>query len=278
MILGIDAGNRKTKVVTSEGAYLFESAMGEYRERRLKDRFGEDDMVFEYEGRRGFAGTLALYESEFVGTRKGETKAHEEAKLRVLLAIHRYSCDMVNDIVVGQPISTHTEEEKKKIIDMLKGEHILAVDYGDGLIEKKIVIRRVRVAVEGCSAVLTQPTHGLVRIIDVGSGTINFGTVDDMRLVDRDSFTERFGLETIKSRDYAALARKIANTALTKWNEFDIVKLIGGGAIPLIDHLRAYFPNCELLQPMHNGKVLSPVFANVVAFYRIGEVLYGERH
>lgn len=278
MILGIDAGNRKTKVVTADGACVFESAMGEYRERRLKDHFGEDDMVFEYQGKRGFAGTLALYESEFAGTRKGETKAHEEAKLRVLLAIHRYSSDMVNDIVVGQPISMHTEEEKKKIIDMLQGEHVLAVDYGKGFIEKRIIIRRVRVAVEGCSAVLAQPMHGLNRIIDIGSGTINFGTVDDMRLVDRDSFTERFGLETIKSRDYAALARKIANTALTKWNEYDTVKLAGGGAILLIEHLKVYFPNCELLQPDYKGKVLSPVFANAVAFYRIGEVLYGERH
>lgn len=274
MILGIDAGNRKTKIVTEKGAYMFESTIGEYRERKLVERFGDDDMVFEYEERKGFAGTLARYESEFGGSRKGDSKAHEEAKLRILLAIHRHSNDIVNDIVVGQPISTHSESEKVKIQDMLKGTHFLKVDYGNGFLEKKIIIRRVLVAAEGCSAILCRPQQGLVRLIDVGSGTVNFGTINDMRFIDRDSFTERFGLETNKTKDMEAIARKIANVALDKWHENDKVLLIGGGAIPLFEHLKTYFPNCELLKPIHNNQELSPAFANAVAFYRIGEMLY----
>ncbi|MED5050678.1 ParM/StbA family protein [Anoxybacillus rupiensis] len=274
MILGIDAGNKRTKVVTAKGAFAFESSIGEYRERKLVQRFGDDDMIFEYQGKRWFAGTLAQYESEFGGSRKGDTKAHEEAKYRILLAIHRYSNEIVNDIVVGQPISRHTDDEKQKIFEMLRGEHIVSVDYGDGMVEKRIIIRHVLVAAEGSAAILSQPQNGLIRIIDIGSGTINFGSVSDMRFIDRDSFTERFGLETSKTKDMSVIARKIANVALEKWDENDHVRLAGGGAIPLRKLLKTYFSNCEILKPVHNNQELPPAFANAVAFYKIGAMLY----
>jgi plasmid segregation protein ParM len=273
MIMGIDPGNRRTKVVTPHGAYMFESSMGEYRERKLIERYGDDDMVFEYKGKKWFAGTIAQYECEFGGSRKGASKAHEEAKLRILLAIHRYSDDVENDIVVGQPITSHTEEEKKKIIEMLTGEeHRLAVDYGNGFIEKRIVIRNVAVAAEGSSAILCQPEEEQVRIIDIGSGTINYATVLNMRYIDRDSDTARFGMETNKTNDLEALARRICNTALDKWHENDKVLLIGGGAIPLEKEIKKYFPNAKVLKPRHKGTVLDPSFANAVAFYKIGEI------
>ncbi|KYD30044.1 ParM/StbA family protein [Geobacillus sp. B4113_201601] len=275
MILGIDAGNEKTKVVTEKGVFLFESSMGEYRERKLIQRFGEDDMIFEYEGRKWFAGTIAQYECEFGGTRKGDSKAHEEAKLRILLAIHRYSNETVNDIVVGQPISTHSESEKIKIKDMLKGTHFLKVDYGNGFLEKKIVIRNVEVAAEGSSAILSHPQKNLVRIIDIGSGTVNFATILNMRYIDRDSFTERFGLATVRTNDLEAIARRIANVALAKWNEHDYVLLCGGGAKPLYPYLKQYFSNSNLLLPIHNNQYHEPTFANAIGFYRIGEMLYG---
>jgi plasmid segregation protein ParM len=275
LILGIDAGNEKTKVVTEKGVSLFESSMGEYRERKLIQRFGEDDMIFEYEGRKWFAGTIAQYECEFGGARKGDSKAHEEAKLRILLAIHRYSNETVNDIVVGQPISTHSESEKLKIKDMLKGTHYLKVDYGNGFLEKKIVIRNVEVAAEGSSASLSDPKRELTRIIDIGSGTVNFATVTNMRYVDRDSFTERFGLATVRTNDLEAIARKIANVALNRWNEHDYVRLCGGGAIPLYPYLKQYFSNCDLLRPVFQNQYHEPTFANAIGFYRIGTMIYG---
>lgn len=91
------------------GVSRFISEIEEYRERNMIQEFGEDNMIFEYKGRKGFAGSLAKYESELGGSRKGGTKAHNDAKIRILLAIHRYSDDMINDIVVGQPIGLHNE-------------------------------------------------------------------------------------------------------------------------------------------------------------------------
>jgi plasmid segregation protein ParM len=47
----------------------------------------------------------------------GDTKAHKDTLLRVLIGIHRYSTlyqidETEFDIVVGQPISKHTFDEK----------------------------------------------------------------------------------------------------------------------------------------------------------------------
>jgi plasmid segregation protein ParM len=274
MILGIDAGNDKTKVVTKDGVFSFHSAIGEFRERNLEQCFGSDDMIFEFEGKKGFAGTLALYESEFVGSRKGESKAHEEAKLRILLAIHRFSDEEVNDIIVGQPISTHNKLEKDEIKNMLQGEHVLKVDYGKGFVKKKFYIRHVNVAAECACVYLTQPKEGLIRIIDIGSGTINCATVRDLMFIDKDSFTIPFGLETVKNKDYEAIARAIVNQTLNKWSLDDNVWLVGGGANVLFDELKRYFKNIRIHYASFKGEKYDPIFSNAIAFYQIGLMLY----
>jgi plasmid segregation protein ParM len=85
MRLGIDAGNYKVKIAGERGVIDFISAIGEARQINLQQIHGQDDMYFQYEGETGFAGSLALYESEFGGSLMGETKAHTDTKLRVLI-------------------------------------------------------------------------------------------------------------------------------------------------------------------------------------------------
>lgn len=86
-------------------------------------------MEFIIDGRKGYAGSIALYEDEFGSASiYGETKAHNDTKIRVLLAIHRYlERYHLNvsrfSIVVGQPIKGHKESEKTLIKKMLLGLH-----------------------------------------------------------------------------------------------------------------------------------------------------------
>ena len=124
MIVAVDAGNHETKYCSQYGVGKFPSVLGEYRERRLEQRFSDYDMVWEYRGKKGFAGTLAKYESEFSGSIMGDSKAHEDAKIRILLALHILG-DTDYQIVVGQPINRHTPEEKLKIKVMLISENYL---------------------------------------------------------------------------------------------------------------------------------------------------------
>ncbi|OAB31740.1 hypothetical protein PMSD_18310 [Paenibacillus macquariensis subsp. defensor] len=264
MIVAIDAGNFETKFYEGNTFHKFSSAIGEYRDRNLKSDGG---IEFEYNGLKGFAGTLALMESEFVESQKGETKAHPDARLRVLLALHQYTEGSEHSIVVGQPISGHTEHEKMAIKEMLIGRHEITVNGR----KKTIVIKRCEVAAEGVSVGLLVPGAGVgvVRVIDIGSGTINFGTVIDRKFNDKHSFTLGTGMETVRSTQPAAFARQIAIRALANdWKARDTVYLCGGGAEVLLSHIKQFFAGAVLIDG-------SPEYANVRAFYMIARKLYG---
>jgi len=265
MISAIDAGNYRTKFYDGRKLQAFPSLIGEYRERNLKQQYGEFDYEWEYDGQRGFAGTLALHESECADSRKGETKAHPDARLRTLLALHQFGEGIEHQIIVGQPISTHHEAEKSAIKEMLCGRHELTVNGK----RKIIVIRRCEVAAEGVTAGLLVPGGGLVRVIDVGSGTVNFGTLIDRRFNDRGSFTLGTGMETLRSVQPADFARQIALRALARgWKANDTVYLCGGGAGDVLAALKAYFPDVRMIEG-------DPEYANVKAFYLIARKVYG---
>lgn len=265
MISAIDAGNYLTKFYDGRKLRAFPSLIGEYRDRNLKQQHGEFDYEWEYDGQRGFAGTLALHESDCADSRKGESKAHPDASLRALLALHQFGEGIEHQIIVGQPISTHQESEKTAIKEMLCGRHELTVNGK----RKIIVIRRCEVAAEGVTAGLLVPGGGLVRVIDIGSGTVNFGTLIDRRFNDRGSFTLGTGMETLRSVQPADFARQIALRALARgWKANDTVYLCGGGAGAVLAALRAYFPSVQMIEG-------EPSFANVKAFYLIARKVYG---
>ncbi|WP_339820552.1 ParM/StbA family protein [Paenibacillus sp. FSL R7-0216] len=264
MFAAIDAGNHQTKFFDGRQLRSFPSLIGEYRERNIRQVHGDYDYEFEYDGQRGFAGTLALHESERAASQKGETKAHPDARLRILLALHQFGDDVDHNIVVGQPISMHTVAEKDAIKEMLRGRHELTVNGR----RKVIVIRRCEVAAEGVTAGLLVTGGGIIRVIDIGSGTVNFGTVIDRRFNDRGSFTLGSGLETLRSSQPADFGRQIALRAMASgWKAGDNVYICGGGAEVLTEHIRRYFPAARPMQ--------DPVTANVRSFYQIARRLYG---
>ncbi|EZP77647.1 hypothetical protein H839_08439 [Parageobacillus genomosp. 1] len=272
MIVGLDAGNSEVKVAGPLGLDKFCAAIGEYQERNLENNHG-DGMVWEYNGRKGFAGTLALIESDFGGSIMGDSKAHDDAKMRVLLALHRYSNSTTYEIVVGQPISKHTPDEKAAIKNMLLGTHTLTVNG----VTKTFTIAKCEVAAEGATAFLSNPTLGLHRIIDVGSATVNCATLLDMRYVNRDSETLPFGFNTIRNKDLHELARGIYSRMSKRWKKEDSVFLVGGIAEQLLAPIRAYFPHAQLLRPVLNNQYHAPIYANAVGFYTVGRNLYEHR-
>jgi plasmid segregation protein ParM len=274
MLLGIDAGNFETKVVTREGAFKFVSTLGEWREFNIDTTAGADDIEYEYEGQRGFAGTLAQNESLFVREMGGDSKAHEDAKIRILIAIYRYATGNVHDIVVGQPIRKH-KAEKGRIIAMLKGRHTITVNG----VTKSFEIRNVAVAPEGAGAYWAyRGNEKLIRIVDVGSATVNCATVNDGRFVDRDSFTLAFGANSEENFELERLAEAIIARSTKRWEKSDCVRVCGGIAEKITPLLARYFTDVQTLKPMlrQGGavRVVQPVFANAVGFYELGRALY----
>ena len=272
MIVGIDAGNNEVKVAGPSGLDRFSSAIGEYRERNMKEVHGKDDIIFEYRGRIGFAGSLALAESEFSGSLMGDSKAHEDAKLRILIAIHR-QCQTANSfqIVVGQPISKHTDDEKKLIKNMLIGDHDLSINGK----RKMFTITNVEVAAEGGAGFWARPKEQLVRIIDVGSGTVNCASLYDKRYIDKDSFTLTFGMNTVKSNNLEEMARGIVTNTSKKWGPDDFVYILGGATELLTPHIKKFYNNAVQMDPVFEGNEVDPIFANAIGFYNIGTAIYG---
>lgn len=275
MIVGVDAGNHEIKLFSEIGATRLLSNLGEWRERKLNQVFSEDDIEFEYNGRKGFAGTLAKYESEFNASIMGDSKAHPDTVIRVLLGLCKHCpVDGFFHIVVGQPITTHDEDHKQKLKKLLKGEHYISVN---GRV-RHLDLVGVEVAAEGGAAFWAAPKKGLVRIADFGSGTINAATLDDGRYIDKDSWTETFGMGTNKSGDLEQLVRAFAAKAYKKWRLDDKVLVAGAAASALVPHMHAFFPNAEVLYPkvIKDGKIelLNPVLANAVGLYQVAKGVY----
>lgn len=280
-ILGVDAGNSNVKIVGDKGEFMFTSALGEYRERKLQQTFSENDIEYEFSGKKGFAGTLAKYESQFIASRMGETKAHEEMLIRVLLGITQYSDENEFKIVVGQPISYHIEQEKTKMKQILLGNHQITVNNQ----LKVINIHDVAIAAESGSAFWSCPMNGLVRILDIGSGTVNLATLIDGRYIDKDSFTISEGLETLVGNDIEGFVRMLSLQALKRWNEHDTLLICGGGADIVLSHVQKHFKNVQLIQPLtnftdNNGhihtKTLSPIYGNAVGYFNIAKNLWSQ--
>lgn len=279
IILGIDAGNHMAKVVGPFGVDSFKTNICDWFERDVEETFGADDMEFDINGRKGFAGTIAQYEDQFGdGTRYGDTKAHDDNKIRVLLAINRYLsryCPHIEtvSIVTGQPIKQHKQDQKEYIISMLQGEHNIKVNNKD----RKIIIENAAVAPEGSGAFWAFPQMGTVRIIDIGSGTVNAATIIDNRHINTASTTFNFGVETVKNKeDYETIARGIIrNTTKLKWNKNDNVLICGGISQEICSHIREHYIEAEIINPSiqrANGLTpLHPVFANAVGFYTIAK-------
>src|SRR5690606_3822645 len=126
-IIAVDGGNFRTQVVHGKGYDSFSSAIGEWNSRKAGDKHSSEDMEFRitnnYDDIRGFAGPLASLESEYGGTVYGTSKNHVDARIRTLLGIARNVQEYSVNIIVGQPYTSHTQDEKDDIIQSLKGEH-----------------------------------------------------------------------------------------------------------------------------------------------------------
>lgn len=284
LILGVDAGNKNVKVCGPFGVTHFSAALGEWKDRNIRTQYGFDDMEWEIDGRKGFGGTLAEFESEFTTTRKGESKAHMDAKIRVLLALHRYAAAESYKIVVGQPIGGYTDDEKRLIKHLLIGHHQTAVN---GLV-RRFVIEGVEVSPEGACVGLLTPQEGAKRVIEIGSGTVNFATLvgkyqPDGKLkmfrVNNGSWSMPRGMENSGVSD-EELARGIVNEALQKFRPHDYVEVAGGGASRLFEMIAATFKQAKLVEPdvlfrnPHDPRLPLSAYANCVAFYDIAKKVY----
>jgi plasmid segregation protein ParM len=164
----------------------------------------------------------------------------------------------------------HTPNEKEGIKQRLTGTHTITIN-GE---TKTFSIENVIVVPETVIAFWIQRRSGITHYVDLGSRTINYGTVyndnQEMRFIDSQSGTfEHKGLDVLNDlEDYQSLVDYVAGRLLAKWDENEQVYLIGGGAKNqnIFRMFKEYFPNCAVHK--------NPQMASVEGMYAFGRYVY----
>jgi plasmid segregation protein ParM len=281
-IIAIDNGRDAIKAITGKKRVVIPSVVGEPRDLKIREG-GSDEWEVEIDGRRYFVGDLAINESRFKRENVEASKIHEDTLVLTLtaLAILAEQGQPIR-LITGLPVDQHTPQVKDAYKALLAGSHAVRINRGR---KQTIAIDDdMLVSIEGAGAywseVLDNETsqlpHQRCRILDLGSRTINYLTIDaGIRFSDLHSGTLPYGCIELENADGSAeptpatcenLARKIAADMSRKWLDFaetDTVLLAGGGALQLEKWLRHHYPKARIVN--------DPVFANALGWLKMGE-------
>lgn len=283
-VIGMDVGRNEVKAVSNRKRVSFKSRVGEWRERRLTSG---GDYEVQVDGKRYFIADLAE-ESFFAREMVSESKIHQETQILFLSALA-----LVADpgekaaIITGLPVAHHTTEGKEAMTDLLWGPHTVRVNGQFGA----YVVDQIGIVPEGggayWDAILDDEgklrnswlAEQKVRVVDLGSRTVNYVTIHRRKYLDRDSGTMNYGmLELSNSQeesDDTALeqfTRRIAADLMKRWLNYrpqeDVVLLAGGGSILLAPWLQQHFPLAQFAE--------DPLFANAQGYRKMGVARWGE--
>lgn len=204
-LVAVDSGRSGTKVVSEGVREWFPSVLGEYRELRLERKMKRTDMVVEYGEQRYYVGDVARDESVSGAQLMVTTKAHHDTKIFTLAALHRVvPSGAAVFLVTGEPIANHTAGEKLRMKQLLLGGHRVIVN-GEA---KTFDIVRVEVAAEGATAGWALRRSRRYHLVDAGSRTVNFATMEGGRWIDRLSGSLDFGLETVQNISLSIVCKR----------------------------------------------------------------------
>lgn len=273
-IIAVDAGNNEVKVCYGSRLDKFCSAITicDTEIRGQLEQHGKDDMQWEYEGKKGFGGTVAKIESDFGSGMYGATKNHFEGTMRIIEALHRNIDTKEIYLAVLNPYDSLTKEEATNIKKSLIKKHEVKIN---GVTKVFEVIDAIVVS-EGAAAFHSIPyTSELVRIIDIGSGTINLISIYKGRIIDIESWTADYGMMTSKYGEASpqAISRAIIGDTSKKWKRDDKILVVGGPADKITPFIQSYYKRAEVLHPevwtTEGIKYAPPVFGNVVGAYNV---------
>lgn len=273
-IISTDMGRSESKFYTNNQKLKFKSVVGEWHQRHLNSEGNYDVNI---DGNNYFIGDLALRESYLPREMTTESKIHEETLLLFLCGISLLVKD--EDIVVstGLPISQFNPETRDKIVNLLKGKHIITFP---GNKPKQIFINEITICPEGASTYfyeakkMPELKRGKVRILNIGSRTINHCKVEDGIFINKSSDTLSYGSIQLKNSkaDLQSFSRKIIADLSSKWHDYDehndTVILSGGGILLLGDYLKQHFKKSIISD--------DPIYSDVLGFHEIAMAKYSK--
>lgn len=273
--VGIDVGRDSVKAVTCGTKVSFKSRVGEWRERRLNSG---GDFEVDVGGQKYFVADLAE-ESYFRREMATESKVHQETQILFLTALSQIVKGKRIAITTGLPVTQHTANDKEALSRLLQGSSWVIVNNQ----KYSFDIERFGIVPEAggayWDAVLDNNgkisnswlAEQKVRVIDIGSRTVNYCTIDRRKYLDRDSGTILYGVLELENAGQSDVtkeqfARRIVADISKKWLGYqpqrDTVLLTGGGSLLLERWLKPHFPLAQIVD--------DPVFANARGYYKMG--------
>lgn len=265
MLVACDIGKNMVKLAYHNTIESFPSILYSYEELNLTNKLRRYDFIVEYNGEKYIGGNLAHDEGVGAGYFNSDiSKDHDETLINLLLALSLTS-ENVFDIVVGTPISKHTQDEKERLKRRFKGSHRIMIN---GIVHT-FLINNVEVGPEGASAFFAHQKSGIVRGLDFGSTTVNYFSVDghQKRFINKDSGTFNYGAKSYEGINVATKSKEVIANLKNKWSKDDYVMVLGGWGKEAYPTIKQYFTNTELLP--------NPLTATVEGLYKLGLMKYG---
>jgi len=266
-IVPIDTGRSSVKLLNKES---FRSVVGEWHHREMSDN--EEYEVIINGKEKYFVGQLALDESIAPIEMNIASKIHNQTKVLFLTGVALSVVEEDSDLVIctGVPVDQFNSTTKTAFENLLYGEYDIRVN---DIHIKKLRINNLTIIPEGVAAFQHALSRdetlsiGKKRILDIGSLTVNFSSINGTKFVTRDSGTIPFGTIKLKGNqiDNEMYVSKIIAELSQRFNDYDPsdkVLLTGGGAIQFGDLFKKYYPNLSIID--------NPVFANVEGYHKMG--------
>ena len=265
-IIPIDCGRNTVKLLNNQS---FRSVVGDWHHREISDN--EEYEVIINDKEKHFVGQLALDESFAPIEMSTASKIHEQTRVLFLtgvgLSLEEDDSDLY--ICTGVPVDQFNATTKSALENLLFGKYDIQIN-GE---HKKFCINNLNIIPESVASfqyALSKDENlsiGKKRIIDLGSLTVNYSSMNGSKFVTRDSGTLAFGSIKLKGNqiDNSQYVGKIVAELSQRFTDYEIsdrVLLTGGGALQFGDLFKKYYPNCSVLD--------NCVYANVEGYHRMG--------
>ena len=264
-VVSVDCGRNTVKLLNNVS---FRSVVGDWHHREISDN--EEYEVIINDKEKYFVGQLALDESFAPIEMSTASKIHEQTRVLFLtgvaLSLEENDSDLY--ICTGVPVIDFNATTKTALENLLFGKYDIQIN-GE---HKKFCVNNLNLIPESVASfqyALSKDeslANGKKRIIDLGSLTVNYSSINGNKFVTRDSGTLAFGSIKLKGNqiDNSQYVSKIVAELSQKfdYDSSDRILLTGGGALQFGELFKKYYSNCSVLD--------NCVFSNVEGYFRMG--------
>lgn len=282
-IIAIDVGRNEVKGFNGSKEVVLKSVVGSHHILDVKPKY--DDYEVEINGVKKFVSNLAIVESKNKSNRATRTKIHNDTKILLLTALSLLvDSKKPFNVITGMPLDQYSVKSKNEIMEYLAGKHTVTVNGNTA--EFEITKKNFSMGQEAVGSYWNEvldlkgnevdPYKFLtkkVRVIDIGSRTINFCTIDKGDYINAESGCLNFGTVRItrnapsSEEEYNELKSSFVDQIVAdisqEWEDYenDVVLITGAGSLLLQVWLIKAYLNAIMSS--------NPKMGNVYGFYKI---------